>query len=145
MFQPSGPHDSSSFLSQSSSQKENEASVCTFIHNLITNSYDEYGHIYLNSGGWQAYIPDVRSMSKFQKYAMSSSIILVVGLFLYAVYLHRKISKAKYAWYPKGRRGYSGRTFTGHQPILERMHSGIIQGRSRSGGTAELQEGGIFA
>jgi hypothetical protein len=119
---------------------ENENRVCTFIHNLITNSYDEYGHIYLQND-WKSYIPDIRVMTPFQKWSMSFSILLAAGLFLYAAYLHRTISGAKYAWHPykKKRQGRYG--FPGQATEMHRMHSGIIQGRSRS----ELHDGAVFA
>ena len=134
------------FLFQSYSQEENEHDVCTFISNLITNSYDEYGHIYLEQDGWQA-INSVISATKFQKYALSFSVLLVTALLGYSCYLHRKISTLKFAWYPRGRRGYSNTTTTtvpGQPSVMQRMHSGIIQGRSRSGGP-EFGEGGVYA
>jgi hypothetical protein len=126
-------------FSQSENQADNEGKVCTFIYNLITNSYDEYGHIYLHNN-WKSYLPDIRTMTPFQKWALSFSVLSAVGLFAYVVYLHRTISGAKYAWHPnKKRRTKYG--FPGRSVEMHRMHSGIIQGRSRS----ELPDGAVFA
>ena len=122
---------------------ENEDTVCTFIHNLVTKNYDEYGEIYLEADGLMAYIPDVREMTDFQRYALSASILLCVGLLGYSCYLHRIISKAKYSWHPKGRR--SRNIHPGVAAPMERMHSGIIQGRSRSGVGMEMKEGAVYA
>jgi hypothetical protein len=129
---------------QSYAQEDNEKKVCNYITNLITNQYDEYGEIYLEANGWQAYIPDVRTMTQFQKYALSASVFLVAGLFVYSCYLYRFISQAKYSWHPRGNRGFS--TEPGEGPSkMDRMHSGIIQGRSRSGRDFEVKNGGTYA
>ena len=125
---------------KSQNQADNEGKVCTFIQNLITNSYDEYGHIYLQND-WKSYLPDIRSMTHFQKGALSCSVLFAVGLFLYVVYLHRTISGAKYAWHPNKKNRRTAYGFSGQSVEMHRMHSGIIQGRSRS----ELPEGAVFA
>jgi len=109
---------------------------------LITNKYNEYGQINLEDAGWKGYVPNVREMNKFQKFSMSFSVLLVAGLLGYACYLHRKISGAKYAWHPKGRRTLG---LPGQPVVMERMHSGIIQGRSRSGGGPDFRNGAVFA
>ena len=127
-------------------QEDTEEEVCTFIHNLITNSYDEYGHIYLDNGLQGLFAPnDLTSMNTFQKCAMAISVLRVVGLLGYAGYLHRKITKSKFSWYPRGRRAYGQGGFPGQPANMERMHSGIIQGRSRSAAGPELQGGAVFA
>lgn len=125
----------------SDAQEESEDGVCTFIHNIMTNAYDEYGEIFLEAEGWMAYVPDVREMTDFQRYALSASILLCVGLLAYSCYLHRTISNAKYSWHPKGRR--SRDIHPGAAVPLGRMHSGIIQGRSRS--NMEMRDGAVFA
>lgn len=117
--------------------------VCTFIHNVMTKNYDEYGEIHLEGEGWMAYVPDVREMTRFQKYSLSASILLSVGLLAYSCYLHRRISSAKYSWHPKGRR--SRDVHPGAAVPMERMHSGIIQGRSRSGVGMEMKGGAVYA
>jgi hypothetical protein len=114
--------------------------VCTFIQNLITNSYDEYGHIYLQND-WKSYLPDVRSMTQFQKWAMSFSVLSAAFLSVYVVYLHRTISGAKYAWHPNRKKRRNTYGFPGQPVEMHRMHSGIIQGRSRS----EIHDGAVFA
>ena len=131
-------------LTQSYNQEDTSDEVCTFIHNLITNSYDEYGYIYLDNDSWTSYVPNVREMTKAQKYVLSFSLLAAVFLLIYACYLHRKISKAKYSWYPKGRRAYGQPGVPGQPVVMERMHSGIIQGRSRSGGP-DFKDGTVYA
>ena len=128
---------------QSYNQEDNEDTVCTFISNLITNAYDEYGEIYLEAEGIQAYIPNISEMTDFQKYALASSIAACVILFFYAVYLYRTISQHRFSWAPRSRRGYSNDPRTAASS-MGRMHSGIIQGRSRSGNDFELH-GGLMA
>jgi hypothetical protein len=125
---------------QSQNQADNEGKVCTFIQNLITNSYDEYGHIYLQND-WKSYLPDIRSMTYIQQWALSCSALSAVGLFLYVVYLHRTISGAKYAWHPNKKNRRTAYGLPGQSVEMHRMHSGIIQGRSRS----ELPDGAVFA
>ena len=120
---------------QSYSQEQTEDSVCTFIQNIVTNKYDETGEILLEPDGWQAYIPDVRTMTEIQKFALSCSVILTVALLFYSCILHRSLSKNHFSWYPRGRRGYvpTRGLRPGDATKLQRNNSGIIQGRSRSG------------
>jgi hypothetical protein len=123
-----------------------ENRVCKFIENLLTNSYDEYGEIYLrNDESWMSYVPDIRGMPQWQKYTLSASILFAVGLFAYACYLHRQLTQRKFVWYPRGRRGYSSSHPGEPTAISGRMHSGIIQGRSRSSGDFELKDGGLLS
>jgi len=128
---------------QSYVQEQNEDKVCNFISNLVQNKYDEYGEIYLDNDGWTQYIPDPAKMTSFQKLALSSAILLCIGLLFYSCYLYNVISKSKYNWYPQERRGYSSDQGAGAP--MQRMHSGIIQGRSRSGNGFGAKDGGTFA
>ncbi|KAL3942415.1 MAG: hypothetical protein SGARI_000274 [Bacillariaceae sp.] len=130
----------------SDNQEKQENRVCGFIENLLSNSYDEYGEIYLQADeSWMQYVPDVGNMPQWQKYTLSASLLVAVGLFAYACYLHRQLTQRKFVWYPRGRRGYS----SGHPgeatAIGSRMHSGIIQGRSRSSGEFEMKNGGLLS
>lgn len=124
-------------------QEQNENDVCNFIDNLITNSYDEYGQIYLKADGWQAYIPSVSEMTGFQKFALVASVLLVFSLLGYSMYLHRYLSKRRFSWAPRSKRGYSSNPDV-DTVRMGRMHSGIIQGRSRSGNEFDM-DGGIMA
>jgi hypothetical protein len=118
--------------------------VCSYIENLVTKNYDEYGEIVLEGDGWQAYIPSVRELTTFQKCAMSISVLLVTGLSAYSCYLHRVISSHRFAWTPRTKSGYSSGDPNTEASRMSRMHSGIIQGRSRSGNNFELK-GGLMA
>ena len=93
------------------------------------------------------YVPDIlNTIPKWQKYALSASILSVICMFVYACYLYRKITRRKIIWYPRGRKGYST-SYPGMEPtsINGRLHSGIIQGRSHSSGNFEMQDGGIIS
>ena len=140
---------SHSFACQSSNQESQENIVCNFIENLLTNSYDEYGEIILQEVSWKNYVPTIstiRKMAKWQKFALTLSILSSVGMFMYAVYLYREIKRRKYTWFPRGRKGYSS-GHPGVDPISigARMNSGIIQGRSHSSGHFEMKDGGTMS
>ncbi|CAJ1898201.1 unnamed protein product [Cylindrotheca closterium] len=108
-------------------QEANEESVCTFIHNVMTNSYDEFGEIYLGRGGIGSYIRAAATVDGSQRHVLVFSMLLVSGLGAYAAYLHRMVCRSKYPWLP--RRGYS--TDPKSDPaMLGRDHSGILSGRS---------------
>uniref|UniRef100_A0A7S4EJG2 Uncharacterized protein n=1 Tax=Pseudo-nitzschia australis TaxID=44445 RepID=A0A7S4EJG2_9STRA len=133
----------------STNQESQENTVCNFIENLLTNSYDEYGEIVLQEVGWKTYIPNMNTISKmpqWQKYALSVSILSSVGMFIYACHLYREIKRQRYTWYPRGRKGYST-GYPGVEPTSMdgRMHSGIIQGRSHSSGNFEMKDGGMMS
>jgi len=131
----------------STNQEAQEDTVCDFISDLLTNSYDEYGEIVLQQDGWMTYVPDIlNTIPKWQKYALSASILSVICMFVYACYLYRKITRRKIIWYPRGRKGYST-SYPGMEPtsINGRLHSGIIQGRSHSSGNFEMKDGGIIS
>jgi len=132
----------------SSNQEEQEDTVCNFIENLLTKSYNEYGEIILQEIGWKTYIPTpttIRKMQKWQKYLLTFSILGSLCMYLYALYLYRAIQRRKRTWYPRGRKGYS----TGYPgdpvSISGRLHSGIIQGRSHSSGNFDMKHGGVLS
>eukprot|EP00536_Pseudo-nitzschia_multiseries_P017154 jgi/Psemu1/328446/estExt_fgenesh1_pg.C_14020002 len=133
----------------SSNQESQESTVCNFIQNLLTNSYDEYGEIVLEEEGWKTYIPTISNMSKmakWQKLALSISILSTLAMFMVACYLYREIKKRRYAWFPRGRKGYStGYPGVKPTPMDGRVHSGIIQGRSHSSGNFEMKDGGMLS
>eukprot|EP00980_Cylindrotheca_fusiformis_P028549 scaffold22610_cov115-Cylindrotheca_fusiformis.AAC.2 len=74
-------------------QEGNEEAVCTFIHNMMTNTYDEYGEIYLGVGGVGAYIRYASKFNSGQKWFLSFSILLVIGMAAYAAFLHKAVMK----------------------------------------------------
>lgn len=125
---------------QSATQEENEKTVCNFIDALMTNSYDEYGEIILENGlaKWMAYLPSVSAMTTFQKSAVSFSVLLVAFLMGYSCYLHRAINRHKLRWVPRKNR--LGGDYEGGNP-MQRMSSGILAGRSRSGHKFEHSKG----
>lgn len=100
----------------------------------MTNSYDEYGEVVLETG-WKAYVPTPSSMTKFQKWAMAASVLSIVFLGVYSCYLHREIGKRKFTWAPRRYDAY------GDPSKMGRMQSGILAGRSRSGNNFELRGG----
>ena len=108
----------------------------------MTNSYDEYGEIVLENGlaKWLAYLPSVSAMTTFQKSAVSFSVLLAAFLMGYSCYLHRAISRHKLRWVPRKNR--LGGDFEGNP--MQRMSSGILAGRSRSGAKFE-HSGGLLA
>jgi len=132
----------------SANQESQEDTVCNFIQNLLTNSYNEYGEIVLNEVGWKSYIPDVREVSRmaqWQKYVLSVSILASVSMYVYAAFLYRQIKERKYTWYPRGRKGYST-GYPGDPTSMDgRLNSGILQGRSHSSGHFEMKNGGLLS
>jgi membrane protein implicated in regulation of membrane protease activity len=89
----------------------------------VTQTYDEYGEIYLGGGSL------VKFVSKYnhgQQWALTLSILVVLVLSTYAAYLHRRVSRNR-AWKP--RVGYSNDPLSKLEDI-GREHSGIISGRS---------------
>lgn len=93
----------------------------------MTNTYDEYGEIYLGGGGFGAYVRYASKFNSGQKWFLSFSILLVIGMAAYAAYLHRAVTKNKFVWMP--RRGYS--TDPQSDPAaLGRDNSGVVRSRS---------------
>jgi hypothetical protein len=141
-FSPSTP---APFV-QSAAQEDTEDTVCNFIDALMTNSYDEYGEIVLQNSlsKWLSYLPAVSAMTTFQKWALSSSVLLVTFLIGYSCYLHRAINRHKLRWVPRKTR--LGGDYEGNNNPMQRMSSGILAGRSRSGGGGKFElAGGLLA
>jgi hypothetical protein len=97
----------------------------------MTNTYDEYGEIYLG-GGIGAYVQYASKFNSGQKWFLSFAILLVICMAAYAAYLHRAVMKNKFVWMP--RRGYSSDPKS-DPGALGRDHSGIVSGRSFEKGT----------
>ena len=129
---------------QSANQEGTEDMVCGFIHNLVTNSYDEYGEIYLKGESWTEYLPHMEEMSKWQKYLLSSMVLGCVCLSFVAGYLHRKITQRRLVWLPRTKKGYSSNDPGHSYQLNERGNSGIIQGRSQSS-NFEMKDGGVMS
>jgi hypothetical protein len=119
---------------QSSNQEAQEDTVCNFIENLVTKSYNEYGEIILQENNFIASVKAMTKMPKWQKNLLWMSFLASAGMFLVAVYLYRLIQERKNTWFPR-RQVYSTR-YPGADPVSinGRMNSGIIQGRSHSSG-----------
>lgn len=108
-------------------QENNEEAVCTFIHNIMTNSYDEFGEIFLGGGGLGSYIHAVSTLNESQRHILAFSIFLVLSLAAYTACLHRTVTRNKFVFL--ARRGYSNDPKS-DPSRLGRDHSGIISGRS---------------
>jgi len=86
----------------SEQQAENEGKVCNFVESLIENNYDEYGEIMLGFGetfniaNWylrSEYQNVTGKISSVQVIGLIFSVTLVFGLFIYAAYLHSKVTR----------------------------------------------------
>jgi len=114
------------YNSYSSSSSQEESLVCNYISNVVSGSYNEYGDIVLISHYFDDYLPENIAIWHV---ATSLLLILISCYFLlYACWLHRAITK-KAPWRP--RRG-GAETLAGQ---ISRQNSGIVVGRSRSGGS----------
>ena len=114
-------------MMQQEVQEQNEETVCTFIHNIVTGTYDEYGEIYLGGSGLKTYIKYVSKFTPFQQWTLVISILLVLGLTSYSIYLHRLVTTNRFVW--RTRRGYSNDPKSDPSKF-GRDHSGIMSGRS---------------
>ena len=123
-------------------QNQNEANtenmVCYYIANIVENKYDEYGEIYLNNFDFRKYVTTmIEETSEAQILALGSMIFICVGLLMYACFLHRSLTHAgdspEDEWVPRKGLYYGD---------ISRQNSGIVMGRSRSGGSFD---GGIMA
>eukprot|EP00566_Odontella_aurita_P006811 CAMPEP_0113540140 /NCGR_PEP_ID=MMETSP0015_2-20120614/8316_1 /TAXON_ID=2838 /ORGANISM="Odontella" /LENGTH=605 /DNA_ID=CAMNT_0000439913 /DNA_START=145 /DNA_END=1962 /DNA_ORIENTATION=+ /assembly_acc=CAM_ASM_000160 len=116
-------------------QAENEGSVCGFIQNVVTGQYDEYGYIYLSADDYNKdnrnnqYAHTNGSVSIGQIFGIIVSVLACIILTVWACFLHRKLTR-RAPWRPR-RAGGSG----AKAGKLSRNNSGILMGRSRSGGS----------
>lgn len=111
------------------------------ISNLVLNTYDEYGEIFIREDfdfhNWRKkdeYSKLVRRASSSQIITLTTSILVCLGLFLYSCYLHKKLLFRK-AWVPPPRvtrpfaGGYNGDAMT-EAGRMSRLQSGIVALRS---------------
>merc|ERR1712048_19287 len=114
----------------SEEQKNNEDKVCSFIGNVLSGQYNEYGQIFL-------YVDDFEKVSGYARNTIEGiSILHIVAILVsfmaciillsYSCYLHRAITR-KAPWRPRrgGPEALAGQ--------ISRQNSGIVMGRSRSG------------
>lgn len=101
------------------------------------NTYDEYGEInlanmYFDTAKWTDYNEYTKVVSPAQIFGLLISILLFLGLSLYAGYLHHKLKKRATTW--------QHRYFEDHHAQIagrtSRVHSGIMVNRSTSGFSA---------
>jgi hypothetical protein len=101
------------------------------------NTYDEYGEInlantYFDMAKWTDYNEYKKVVTPAQIFGLLISILLFLGLSLYAGYLQRKLKKREMPWhhrYPEDPHAQmAGRT--------SRVQSGIMVNRSTSGFSA---------
>ena len=124
-------------------QNDNEANaenmVCYYIENIVNGVYDEYGEIYLDNDGFKGYVTTViKQASPGQVIALGGMIFLCIIFMMYACYLHRALTYSGSSaegkeWAPRKGLYYGD---------ISRQNSGIVIGRSRSGGS---YDGGIMA
>eukprot|EP00586_Coscinodiscus_wailesii_P007032 CAMPEP_0172491132 /NCGR_PEP_ID=MMETSP1066-20121228/21832_1 /TAXON_ID=671091 /ORGANISM="Coscinodiscus wailesii, Strain CCMP2513" /LENGTH=538 /DNA_ID=CAMNT_0013260009 /DNA_START=220 /DNA_END=1836 /DNA_ORIENTATION=+ len=114
-----------------SEEQENNANmVCYFIDNVLSGSYDEYGQIVLSNDDIVSsavnFSPD--DISTTQLTFIGVSLLACIFLIGYSCYLHRAITR-KAPWRPRrgGPEALAGQ--------ISRQNSGIVMGRSRSGGS----------
>lgn len=122
----------------SQNEANTEIMVCYYIANIVENKYDEYGEIYLNNFDFRKYVTTIiEETSEAQILALGSMIFICVGLLMYACFLHRSLTHAgdspEDEWVPRKGLYYGD---------ISRQNSGIVMGRSRSGGSFD---GGIMA
>jgi len=127
---------------KSSNQEATEQLVCNFISNVVTSQYDEYGDIYVSNGDYyhqNTYFKNevVKDVSTMQILGLCTSMFICMFLLLYACYLHRAILR-KAPWRPRrgGTEALAGQ--------ISRQNSGIVMGRSRSGGSYRGPTGGTL-
>ena len=138
---------------QSSQQLDNEEDVCGMIGSLVTNTYDEFGDPivldfdYHNWAKGSEYVNIVRKATPFQISAAVLSATLVLGLFVYAAHLHRKLVH-RVPWIPPTVTGYNnfdsgaqaGKLYRGNS--FSRGGSGIVANRTGLSFGESSQTGG---
>lgn len=116
-------------------QAENEDTVCGFIQNVVTGQYDELGYIYLSADDYSKdnrdnqYATTASEVSIGQIFGLLVTALACIILVVWACFLHRKLTR-RAPWRPR-RAGGSG----AKAGKLSRNNSGILMGRSRSGGS----------
>jgi len=118
---------------------------CDFIASVVEGSYDEYGFIKLRRGNatiannflqnneiYQEYVQYVQEVSPGQIFGICFSIAACLILTAWSCTLNRSLSK-KAPWRP--RRGLGQPASPGASSQVTRQNSGIVMGRSRSGGS----------
>eukprot|EP00592_Proboscia_alata_P009976 CAMPEP_0194355436 /NCGR_PEP_ID=MMETSP0174-20130528/3344_1 /TAXON_ID=216777 /ORGANISM="Proboscia alata, Strain PI-D3" /LENGTH=579 /DNA_ID=CAMNT_0039124711 /DNA_START=89 /DNA_END=1828 /DNA_ORIENTATION=+ len=125
----------------SDEQEDAEKMVCYYIENILSGQYNENGEIYVDGDLYdQQNAPHDNSyayqVTSDQLIAMGASFLLCFVLLLYSCHLHSLILN-KAPWSPnrvKGSASVAG--------AVSRQNSGIVMGRSRSGG--EYPAGGTI-
>ena len=120
--------------SQGYNQADSEETVCGFIGNVITGQYDEYGYIYLDSDDYakdnanNSNAATKEGVTIGQIFGLLASILSCGVLMVWVFFLHRRLSR-KALWRPNrgGAAASAGK--------VSRQNSGIVMGRSRSGGS----------
>ncbi|GKY93940.1 hypothetical protein MPSEU_000360900 [Mayamaea pseudoterrestris] len=140
---------------ESTEQLDNEDAVCGMIESLVTNSYDEFGDpIVLEDFDYHRwtkgseYVKLVRKATTFQIVALVGSILLSLGLFVYAANLHRRLV-IRAPWVPPSVSGYynhfDGKSQAGRMSrgdSFTRGGSGILANRTGMSFGESSQTGG---
>lgn len=118
---------------------------CDFLESVMMGNYNEFGFIKLRRGNatsansfiqnsevYQEYIHYAEEVSAGQIFGLVFSIAAVTILSIWSCTLHRSLTK-KAPWRP--RRGLSAPASPGGASQVTRQNSGIVMGRSRSGGS----------
>lgn len=122
---------------ESDNQEETEDAVCGFIESLVMNTYDENGEInlakmYFDPSNWKDITEYTKIVAPGQIFGLVFSILLCIGLGIYAMFLYNKLRKAK-QWnlYHTSPRNDPNANLAGK---ISRVHSGIMWNRSRDSG-----------
>jgi len=130
---------------QSYQQVSNEYAVCSFIHSVVTGSYDEYGYIYVDASSYRkdnryneyaeaAIRKDVVTLG--QALGVTFFVFALVGMAGYASWIRRQVDQRR-SMFNAGKEplnegaGY-GRGVAGAKAITTRQDSGILRCRSDS-------------
>jgi len=127
----------------SQNEENSENLVCTYIQNIMKGRYDEYGEIHINNFDVGVMIDTVRELTTpGQAAALGLMVIFCVSLVVYSAILYHQVSALgpipdentdNDGWKPRKGLFYGD---------ISRQNSGIVIGRSRSGGS---YAGGIMA
>lgn len=138
---------------QTKEQAANQDRVCNLIGSLVENTYDENGEVILRGdfslANWNKaseYSMVIQKASIFQIFLLTASVMLVVGLGTYSVYLRRKLHHRR-PWTPPRIIGSHDRDDAFMEAgRISRLNSGIMEMRTASsveGGSS--QTGGLHA
>jgi len=124
---------------QGYNQEANSDEVCSFIQNVVTGQYDEYGYIYLDSSEYEKDNKDnryasVEEVSIGQIFAILIMATLCVILVIWACFLHRSLTRNA-PWRPRlnKQNGKSSGSVSRNQSGITNTRSGSYQAPNNPG------------